>query len=63
MKNEVIENAVIYGDYFENNESSGLTLRLIGKTLAGIKATIHELEVDKYIHGMTCVDFLELLES
>ena len=63
MKNERVENAALFGDYFEINDSRALISLLVGKTLTEIKEKAGEFHVDKYIHGLNKEYFRELLES
>ncbi len=63
MKNEIIENVLLSGDYFENSESDSLLSSMRGKTLSEILEYSTQLNVENYIYGMSSDDFSELLNS
>ena len=63
MKNEIIENASISGDFFENSDSSSILEFMKGKRIPEILESTHEFNVGNYIYGMTDKDFSELLSS
>lgn len=63
MKNEIIENAVISGDYFEIKDASLLLSSMQGKALREIVENIAEYKIENYVYGMKKEDFRELLNS
>ena len=63
MTNETVKNLVFSGDYFEKEEPCALILAMIGKTVSEIIENLPELNVEKYIHGMTNEDLFDLFNS
>lgn len=63
MKNEIIENAVISGDYFEIRDASDMLTSMHGKTFKKIIEDISEYRIENYIYGMSAADLSELLNS
>jgi lipoate-protein ligase A len=63
MKNEIIENASISGDFFENSDSSSILEFMKGKRIPEILESTQEFNVGNYIYGMTDKDFSDLLNS
>jgi lipoate-protein ligase A len=63
MKNEIIENAGISGDFFENSDSSSILEFMKGKRIPEILESTQKFNVGNYIYGMTDKDFFDLLSS
>ena len=63
LKNDVITDACIFGDFFGTRDIAELSSFLVGINRADIPLKISTINISDYIHGMSSCEFLELINK
>ena len=63
LKNDVITDACIFGDFFGTRDITELSSFLVGINRADIPLKISTINISDYIHGMSSCEFLELINK